>query len=690
MRIQSVFRLVVGVGLGACSGSPPEVATPPRASASQMASSSATVGKALEPEAVCLPDPRKPKALPNRSKGVALLAQGKHKDALQAFELSLEESPSDVGTFTMHAIATAENANARADVAKAFARIKPLKVEPAAPPHKLFIKADKAAAITVRRVKEEPHNGDWLAWLKQTGVKSPITVVDGEFDLSPFFADAFGELSQFASYHQPPLHIVRYGPALLVIGGEGLGVRAVDLEKQRLEAFRASVAGKGAEPDSIFTEVRFAEVVGSTLLLELAHDGDGANVKSDGLLVAYDLELEKLRWVSDARIGNAHAAYLTGTHVVTTFSDSPTASTLHVVDLATGDVALSEPIAFHADYVVGKGKMFHVWGAERAITFELSSGPERPANKLGKMMPVEVKQAPTASAAGACFLENAVVALDHRDAKGALAVASQLPESGAAAKALTAASEFLSARANGKAALDFSEHRPVLVGYVDGPLIRTGGARPAVVSKRALPAKDPVVQLPKAPFPEGPRALYASKRYDIYPPRYGVGSIHGAFAAGDELALLYGNRYIVMILKDEVKRVFDLAPLLGAAGNGARTVTTFSTVLEGTFYAVVSATAGYGPGGGAAYVVAVDLASGKVLWRTPTGVVTSPFNIFGDALVTAITKNGKSSLSLFRLADGQVLQSTPLKEVTTSVGWDSRGVLFTATSTNKRQFFQVK
>ena len=181
-----------------------------------------------------------------------------------------------------------------------------------------------------------------------------------------------------------------------------------------------------------------------------------------------------------------------------------------------------------------------------------------------------------------------------------------------------------------------------------------------------------------------------SKRSDIYPQRYGIGGLHGAYAWGNGLALLYGNRYVVVAVGDVVKRVYDLAPLLGPSGKGGKTATSFSTVIDGVLYAIVSSTTGYGPGGSAAYVVAVDLETGKVRWRTAPGVVQSPFTIFGDALVTVMTKNGRSSLVLHRLGDGQLLQTTPLTDTAISHGWDSRGVLYVGAANNKKQFFQVK
>ncbi|MBL8742676.1 MAG: hypothetical protein JNK04_16325 [Myxococcales bacterium] len=327
---------------------------------------------------------------------------------------------------------------------------------------------------------------------------------------------------------------------------------------------------------------------------------------------------------------------------------------------------------------------------EKVVTFEISSSPERPPPKLGQTLAVPPASAPSVIVPMSCFLGNALVALDKRDDKALSAIASELPDGSSASKVLRAAADFLSARAEGAPGLDLTEHPPTPVPYVDGALVRKDGPKLASVSKRAVTAKDPLVQPLKPPFPEGPRPLYATRRYDIYPQRYGIGSIHGAYPFGKEIALLYGNRYVVVIASDLVKRVYDLVSLLGPSAKAGKTATSFSTVIDGVLYGVVSPTTRYGGSAGSAYVVAVDLTAGKVLWRTAPGVMTSPFNIFGDALATVTTQNGRSSLVLHRLGDGQLLQSTPLAEPAASFGWDARGVLFVQSAANKKQFFQVK
>lgn len=686
MENRQALLWLFGATLSACSATPREP-TPPATSAATP-TTVATAAPSAPPrtsELACSPDARTIKS-GHRATGLERVAARKYQQALSELELALDEKPSDLGAFSLHAIAEAEVAAARADASKLYLRLKPSKVEPVAPPRKLLIKADKAQAVTLKQIKEASYGGDWLAWAEGAGIKSALGFGSSD-ETAGAFPDSFGELGLVGSYFDGEAMVARYGQATIVVRHETLGLRAVDLDKQVVEAFRSSVAG--GVPDSIFPEVRFAAVVGSTLVVELAHEGDGANVKSDGALLAYDLELDKVRWVSDLRVSNTYTFFTTGSHVVVAFEDDKTTS-LAAVDVATGEVVAKQSLPFAADHIVGKGKAFHVsGGGDKVVTFELSQAPERPQPKLGQTLALLPAAQPTVIVPMACFLGNALVALDQRDGKSLMAIASQLPDTSSAGKVLKAAAEFLSARAEGTAGLDLTEAQPTPVAYVEGPLVMKG-AKLAAVTKRAVTAKDPTVQPPKAPFPEGPRQLYAAKRYDIYPQRYGVGGIHGAYAWGNELGLLYGNRYVVVVVGDEVKRVYDLAPLLGPGGKGGKTATSFSTVIEGVLYAVVSPTAGYGSGGSSAYVAAVDLKTGKVLWRTAPGVVTSPFSIFGDALVTATTKNGRSSLVLHRLGDGQLLQTTPLTDVASSLGWDSRGVLYVGAANNKKQFFQVK
>ncbi len=700
VRLMSLAAAVAAVG--ACAPTGPS-ATPP-VERKPTAAPKLPPGPEARPRPACGPEQVAPSPnvdVANREQALAAIVQGRTMEALRALDRALEANPSDIAAFTLRVAVNADVAEDRQKAGRTFARLRPTSADLAAPPHKNPGGGVKGPAPTLKRVKEERQASDWFTWVAQAGMKNPVGF-GAEGEMPPMFGQTFNEQPVYASYGGPDYTIVRYGWGMLVLGQEGKGMRAVNLEHFLAEGFKA--ATKSAPPNTLYPEVRFATVAGDKLVALLAHEGDGQSTKADSFIVAIDLAKDKTAWVSDAGLGNAYSAHVTRTHVVTASSDQ-SGGKLNVLDLATGDLVASEPLPSRAEYVVGKGNQIFAWGYDKLLTFELSPAEAPAAPNLGALLREEHGAARSFDKDQACFLSNAVNALDRRDGAKAVRWAEGLPDESSVAKAIRAAGDFLIARASGTKGIDLTEKIPVPAQWLPTATIRKEAtpAKPAPPLK-FVAAKDPSVEAPKPPFTPQPRPTYSQIRIDRYPMQYGTLNLEGAFAYEGETFLVYGRRYVVTLHDTEVAGIIDLKPLLGdgARGSGV-TPASFVTVLDGVAYVVVAPTGGgYEPPGaspksankvGAAasgsYAVALDPRTGKVLWRTAPGLLAKPITVFGDTLMVGQNDDKSGQISLVRLADGQVVQTLKTKTPISDFGWDGRGLVYVNDAT-KRLYFTLR
>lgn len=711
-RVAALGRALLLFVASGCGGTTAPDATRPSA---QLASAKPRKPASVEQEAPCTKDARPEKpgpGLERRRAGVAALGAGKLPEAVTALNQALEADPTDLSSFALREAASADLSELRRRGEGDFAQLKPVVLEALAPPQKSTRAHDTAPPVTLSLVSDLPQAADFSAWVAALGVPDPVqgaTLGEGAAAFSP----RFGELDLTANFHGQELDGARYGQSLLVFGDEKRGLRALSLELALQAAFKDKLAKlTGVAPESIFPEVRFATVVGSTLIVQLAHDA-APPADADAVVVGFDLEHDKPLFVTDSQVGNSYTGYATATHFVTAFTDE-SGGRLQVVELASGKVVATVPVKHRIDYVLGKGGEVYTWSGAATAQLTLAPAPARPEPNLGATRKPSLTTSSALGEATRCRLTNAVIALDHRDAATLAAISDELGRGpGAAqiastAKALRGAADFLRMRAEGTPGVDLTEKKPVPLVFVDGPLVAKDKSR--AVKRRLVPVKEATLTGPLPPnaMEEGlvdkrrpwasalqPTPLYSSVRLDFYPQSYGSWSVVSAFRYADDVVLDYGGRFLAVVHKNQVDAIFDSKPLLGGeAVSSPATVApiSFLTMLDGTLFAVVSAASSYGQAG-TGYVAALDRSSGKILWRTRAGMLTRPFLVFDDVLVTVDTGVGRggasAALLLLRLATGQELQSVRLKEAPVDLGWDSRGAIF-VTGAKGRELFTLK
>lgn len=738
----SFFGFAFVASLVGCGTAAPEpkgsgpTATSARASATA-AESPTKPAPQLPP---CTPDERKEKAsasLDARTRGIDALSAGKVPDAIEAFREGLSIRPSDLASFTLRSAAERERELAREALSKAIEKMKPLEVASIAPPNKTPAKADKLpkiGAVTMKRLSEERHDHDTASFLKRVDIDDPYAAQPGTDALS-HFPQELGDFGMGAAQQYADHTIVHYGPALVMVGDTAGGIRAINLLAPLTEGFRAVLKPAAAPPplptpspasipppmvdsSSINVEVRFAKVVGSILVAQLSHEGDGMSVKPDGFLVGFDLATDKLAWVSDAQVSNAYAFYASGAYAVGAFSTTtnddrtrarqaytkPPAgdSKLVVIELATGNTVTTTPLAGRADYVYGKGNRVYAWEEDSVETFEITESPAAPKTELGAL--VRFEQGAVAIPPGdnsKCWLRNAAVAFDHRDGPALLAIAKVLPEEASLTKGLVAAGEFFVDRAGGRPGLDLTEVEPITFSPLASAKVRTDGPKKTVPSKRFTPIKESELYYPSGKTtelkPGQKRAEFAQNAYPngpshLYPREYGIESIHWVWRSDKTAVMAYGQRYVAIAKDDVASKVVDFAPFGSKAGEkevaGGYRPLAFVTYLDQSVLLVTNPQS-YDPKAPTSYMAMVDLATGTTLWRTDAGVLARPPIIFEDYLVTVVNRGTSSELVAFRRHDGQAAVRVSFPEAATDFGWDGRGALF-ITLPKERKYFTFR
>ncbi|MFO0549524.1 MAG: hypothetical protein U0271_14120 [Polyangiaceae bacterium] len=676
------LALVMLAGLSACSGGAP---TPTVASTGKSSKPVASVKPRPTPaRPACEPDNRaspNPTDQPDRDAAVASIIRGRPDEAMGSLSAILERNPSSLVATTLSPILQVDINEQRQAASQVMARVRPLKFEVVEPP-----KHGKGGTeVKLSAPVKESSMGDWIAWLNQASIPNPIGY-GGEQEMPTVYGQTFMDQPIYATYPSSGAFMVRYGPSLLVAGDEQSGLRAFDFEPQIVAAFKKSLAAfPDLAPASIFPELRFATLAGSKLIAQVAHEGDGNRVKADGAVIAFDLAENKVAWVSELGVGNNYSGYVTGKHYVTAFSQ-PTTTTIQVLDLTTGDIVATSALDYRADYVVGHDATIYAWGYDAVAKLTLSVAAPAEKVNLGSTITTESHTLAKLDDVDACFLKNAVNALDRRDGAKLVEAAQNLPPSLTLSKGLRAAGEFLVARANGVPGIDLTEKTPTALTFTEGPIVAKLPTKPEAPKRKLVAVKDPNIEPPPRPFLT-PIQLYSSFRFDLYPSTYGSTGISAGFRVDDDVYLFYGGRYIARLKNDQVELIWDAKPLASPIGSATQPV-YFQTIVEGVIY-VITTSATYGQTGSTAYAAALDRNTGAIIWRTAAGISPRPPVVFENLMILSQNDSKSGKLLVVRMDDGQVVQTVTLKENITDYGWDGRGPIYVNTSKG-REYYMLK
>lgn len=604
------------------------------------------------------------------------LADGQPSAAETAFYDLLRETPGDRVSAVLLPAARTDASELRRKASLQSSRLRPVSL-PAATPQ-----ASAKPSGSFKLVKGEPVSAaSPHEYLGSKGIREPIDFVAPEE-----VGQQLGDLPFSMAFYGNGTTIARYQDSVLALGSTEAGFRSVLLEPTILGVFPE--ANKPSGEATLYPEVNSALVVGSTLITQISHNGDGNTLAADAFVAAYDLTTNKVKWASQRGVGNVPAPVATATHLFTGFAGHDGTPTLQVLDLANGKLVAEEPLENPPGWYVLDGDSLLVW-APSGQRFKLPSAPPAPPPVYGDTVKAGDGLAYKLTDVRRCHLENAAKALAARDEVALRVAVEGLPVEGSTRRALQGALDFIEARKSGQKGIDLTEVQPRRGTYVPNATVRDM-PNLAPLNLKINVAKVAPLSGDK-PLMGSVIGVHPELRSDLFPNMYGSLSVYGAFGVGEDSLVNYGNRYLALISKDEVKEIVDLAFLapdadtLGPESSAVSFLGRNGDVLLATVGNPTTTDS-------TAYIAALDPKTAKVLWRTDAGV--SNYNVlwFADFAAALFTKKGKTEMVVFRIEDGKTITSLALKETPTEFAWDYRGAIYTASYSNsgERTYYFIK
>ncbi len=676
VRVQGFCVVALGL-LGCGAGSPPTRAI------ERVAAPSASASPPARP--ACVPDTR-PASLadPVRTAALEDLAAGRSLLAARKLEKVLDRRPHDVAAYALHEAAVADDASVRRALALALERDKPVPIGPLEPGHPA---GTTAASATLKVTNDEASPGDYYAWLTRNGLTDPMGFDERGLLEGQVFAESLFDQGQTGVFPQPDHFVVRYGRALLGVGSQAQGARTLALNEM-LDAQFGAVVGAPVDTSAavlrpmVLPEVRYAAVVGGVLVVELAHEGDGATVRPAGYLVGIDLATNRPIWSSPPDVANAMTFQTRGGFVLAAFGTGPAAK-LSAVDAATGQVVATAALPVRPDYLIVHGSRLFAWHPSRATTIELGVDRPSPPPSLGRVSPLAAPPSRALDADARCFVDDAVVALDARDGAAASRAAASLPAGSRTALALSAAAEFLRRHAASGGGSDLGLTAPRALA---APVAGVATGEKVTAACRLVAARDPGPALPTARTKSargGPSPSPATSSQG-FPERYGLAPYYAGFLLADHPVAIYANRFVAVFGGGEVERVLDLEAWAGTPTAPGQLPLAWVSGYEDALLVVTNPRAATART--TSYMARLDPVRERVLWRTEAVLQSRAPLLFEACAVTLAGPPGDVAVVTVRLADGKVGTTLAPGVDGPDFGWDPRGFVYVGLPTARRYF----
>jgi len=509
---------------------------------------------------------------------------------------------------------------------------------PASAPPRLTLESRTANKVT-----------DVDAWYKQHGVKLPLVAVN---DMPAFLPTTLrGERLTAAIDHGDHRVLIYGGRVVAVLDGSGSVVKVLD--------FTAYTHAGGRSQ-----ELRWAQVRGGALFVmhtnpNYASESNGANA----FVSAIDLARETLAWRSQPLVANGQNFVLHGAYLITGYGFTAEPDFVYVLELATGKVAQKTPITTSPDiFIEQRGKLL-VRGYDADFVFAIhdtgSPGAESAfgrARRAPLVLSASGVALPTPNEDDECLRERAIALLDRGDFEGALRALFALSRDYRQHPAVASLVERTRAITTGMLSL---QRDPIVLArppfeqtlHASRP-IPGSGAPPQLVQrstqKNGARLPDTAAWLRK--FGEGyPQVMQIAPAFDgktlppaAIPARYGNEPIRRILDHGDHLALIYGDRYLVIVRDSRAEAAYDFAAYLEptrasdeADARFVRQDLTWAEVRDGVLYAAHGggsyAREVYGKKG---FITALDAKTGELLWRSSPLVNNANFVLVGGYLMT--------------------------------------------------------
>lgn len=433
--------------------------------------------------------------------------------------------------------------------------------------------------------------------------------------------------------------------------------------------------------------IAFAQLVGNTLLLELAYNGYAKESGGkNGYFAAFDATTGALAWVTDPLVANAGEAVVSGGSVITGYGFTAEPDFLFVLDLATGKVDQKIPLKSGPEAIRAKGDRVFVRAYDVDYVFKSATGLS-PA--LAANLPAAPREtAPAPDAEVRCWVRRAAAAISAKDANGVHEAAERLTPLSrdrvlyellrveekklsmdgrldlSAAPLVVVPAPPWQASAPGVTASGGQPPRPA-------PKLVKVSSRPASPTRNMHPPFDPtqpwfIPPVDNGKLPEGARA-------DI-PSSFGQESLSAIIPdqrpnATDRSILVYGGRFLALLKGDTAERIFDLdsfrhPPKADPQWKEFATQNlTYAQEWDGVLY-LCNGGGSYAKEvfGKKGFLSAIDATTGKLLWRSAPLSCNATFAIAGDHIISGYGFTAEPDfVFVVRRADGSIVQKLPIE-----------------------------
>ena len=482
-------------------------------------------------------------------------------------------------------------------------------------------------------------------------------------------------------------HVASIYEGTIVIAAEGKRMLAFDVKALTRSAPRP-------------LEIPFAQLVGKTLLVELAYNGYAKESGGKtGYFAAFDAATGALAWVSDPLVANAGEAIVSGGSIITGYGFTAEPDFVFVLDLETGKTEQKIAVKSGPEAIRRKGDRVFIRAYDTDYVFKSTTGLPAPLPANLTAEATTAAAPPPPSAESRCWVRRATAAILAKDARGVEEAADQLEPLSAdrqLRELLRTEAKKLSSGTRldlQSAALVVAPAPPWQAASPGASAARPPAASPKLVkvsSRAASPTRDmnPAFEAAQpwfiAPIEQG--KLPAGARADI-PSTFGQEHLSAIIpdqrpGNTNRSILVYGGRYLALLEDGAAKRVLDLDAFRHPPKADpqwkefAVQDVTYAQERDGVLYVCNGggsyAKEVYGKKG---FLSAIDATSGALLWRSAPLTCNATFAMTDDHIISGYGFTAEPDfVFLVRRSDGSAVQKVPVDSGPNTIQLDGRRV----------------